>query len=144
MLAKEFQQTADALSNGQNTPLRCERTEGDDVNPKRHVLWALLVTTGCTPYASYTHLSDPRIAGDGYDLVCAGGIYRKANFEARTAGCYNAAPLHGEFIKVDISYVWDGRDGGIPFAGAAEDDDRRDSRSSRVANAGRSSTDGEF
>ena len=91
------------------------------------------VITACTPYASYTHLSDPRIAGDGYDLICAGGIYRKANFEARTAGCYNAAPLHGEFVKVDISYVWEPRDRVLSFSEASDDDDREGDGTAQVA-----------
>ena len=95
--------------------------------------WTFLVLTGCTPYASYTHLSDPRVAGDGYDLVCAGGIYRKANFEARTAGCYNAAPLHGEFVKVDISYVWEPRARVLSFSEASDSNERKGTGENQVA-----------
>lgn len=102
---------------------------------KLHFLWVLLAISGCTPYASYTHLSDPRIAGDGYDLVCAGGIYRRANFEARTAGCYNAAPLHGEFVKVDISYVWEPRDSALSFSEASDGDERKNEGTTQVAQA---------
>lgn len=97
--------------------------------------------SGCTPYASYTHLSDPRIAGDGYDLVCAGGIFRRANFEARTAGCYNAAPAHGEFVKVDISYVWDPNTSDLSFAKASKEEGN--DKPTQVARAGRLPADGE-
>lgn len=30
---------------------------------------------GCSPFLEYQHRSDPRIANDGYDLLC-GGLYK--------------------------------------------------------------------
>ena len=62
----------------------------------------LLLLSGCSPYVGYTHLSDPRIANDGYDLVCTGvkGEYLS------TGICRNLADNKGEFIKVDLEYVW--------------------------------------
>jgi len=62
----------------------------------------LLFLSGCAPYVGYTHLSDPRIANDGYDLVCAGvkGEY------ISTGVCKNLAKNNGEFIKIDVEYVW--------------------------------------
>ena len=66
------------------------------------VILVLLLLSGCAPYVGYTHLSDPRISNDGYDLVCTGvkGEYLS------TGVCKNLAPYGGEFIKVDLEYVW--------------------------------------
>ena len=62
----------------------------------------LLFLSGCAPYVGYTHLSDPRIANDGYDLVCTGvkGEY------ISTGICKNLGHNNGEFIKIDVEYVW--------------------------------------
>lgn len=67
-----------------------------------YLLVVVICLSGCAPYVGYTHLSDPRIANDGYDLVCTGvkGEYLS------TAVCKNLAPNKGEFIKVDLEYVW--------------------------------------
>ncbi len=59
---------------------------------------------GCAPYVGYTHLSDPRINGDGYDLVCGGGKTKK-NLDMSMAVCKNMRG--GEFIRLDVEYVWD-------------------------------------
>ena len=50
---------------------------------------------------SDAQISDPRIANDGYDLVCTGvkGEYLS------TGVCRNLARNEGEFIKIDLEYV---------------------------------------
>ena len=54
---------------------------------------------GCAPFAEYEHLSDPRIKGDGYDLICLGGI-RGERVEISTGVCKN---LHGgEMVKINM------------------------------------------
>lgn len=63
----------------------------------------LLLLTGCQPFVEYEHLSDPRIANDGYDLVCGGAQYKHTS----VAVCQNFAPYGGQFVKVNAKYVWD-------------------------------------
>ncbi len=67
------------------------------------VIFLLFILAGCAPYVGYTHLSDPRIGDDGYDLVC-GGLKADKTVELSAAVCKN---LHGgEYIKFDIEYIW--------------------------------------
>lgn len=69
----------------------------------RILLYIVVVfLTGCAPYVGYTHLSNPRVSNDGYDLVCTGlkGEY------LTTGVCKNLADNSGEFVKVDLEYVW--------------------------------------
>jgi hypothetical protein len=63
----------------------------------------LLWLSGCAPYVGYTHLSDPQVDNDGYDLVCAGTKWTYA----KAALCKNLASAGGEYIKIDLEYVWD-------------------------------------
>jgi hypothetical protein len=48
-------------------------------------------------------LSDPQVDNDGYDLVCAGTKWTYA----KAALCKNLASAGGEYIKIDLEYVWD-------------------------------------
>jgi hypothetical protein len=66
-------------------------------------LSAFALLSGCSPYVGYTHLSDPSVSNDGYDLVCAGGKLKYVS----VAGCRNLAPNEGNFIKIDAEYVWE-------------------------------------
>lgn len=59
------------------------------------------LSTSCAPYVGYTHMSDPRIANDGYDLVCVGGE-KGERFLIDTAVCKDIRG--GEMIKVDVRY----------------------------------------
>ena len=65
---------------------------------KTLMLFTILLS-GCT--ASYKHLSDPRVANDGYDLVC-GGVELGKNITASIDLCKN---IHGgEFIHAELKY----------------------------------------
>jgi hypothetical protein len=67
-------------------------------------LLLLLLLSGCSPYVGYTHLSDPRVENDGYDLVCGGAKIRKT-LEVSAAVC---GDLRGdEYVKIDVEYVFD-------------------------------------
>ena len=67
-----------------------------------YLLFMAVFIAGCAPYVGYTHLSDPRVSSDGYDLVCGG-----VKGEYLTAGvCKNMAANGGEFVKLDLEYVW--------------------------------------
>lgn len=57
--------------------------------------------SGCAPYVGYTHLSDPRIKDDGYDLICVGGE-TKEKLSIDTAVCKDVRG--GEMVKVDVRY----------------------------------------
>ena len=65
---------------------------------------AFLALSGCV--TSYRHISDPRIANDGYDLVC-GGVETDVG-RVRLSGdlCKNVAPRGGERIHVAVQYRW--------------------------------------
>jgi len=68
--------------------------------------WIILsLLSGCSHYVGYTHLSDPRIANDGYNLVCLGSQAEMV-LTIDAAVCGNASPNRGEFVKVDIRYIW--------------------------------------
>jgi len=58
--------------------------------------------SGCV--TSYQHLSDPRIAGDGYDLLCGGIEHNISHIRLRGDLCGNIAPNGGEFIHASIEY----------------------------------------
>lgn len=64
----------------------------------------LLATSmaGCT--TSYHHISDPRIANDGYDLLCGGFKKEVGNWQASGELCQNVAPYGGQFIHTSITY----------------------------------------
>jgi len=70
------------------------------------ILILLTVLAGCAPYVGYSHLSDPNIRDDGYDLICGGVKYREhANpVEATIAGCANVRG--GQMFRIDVDYVW--------------------------------------
>lgn len=64
-----------------------------------------LQLTGCSPYAEYRHISDPRISGDGYDLLCGGAQHATQGFEIHGGLCRN---VHGgEYVQAGVKYVWD-------------------------------------
>lgn len=62
--------------------------------------------TGCV--TSYQHLSDPRIANDGYDLLCGGVETQALGLDLRGDLCQNVAPNGGEFVRVSVEYRWKG------------------------------------
>ena len=58
---------------------------------------------GCV--ASYQHLSDPRVANDGFDFLC-GGVKHDvgARVRIRADVCKNVAPRGGEKIHASLEY----------------------------------------
>ena len=64
------------------------------------------ILMGCTPYIGYTHLSQPNIDDDGYDLICAGGEREKGRLRTDLAMCENIAPYGGTFFKADVKFLF--------------------------------------
>jgi len=67
------------------------------------ILAAVLALTGCT--TSYKHFSNPRVSGDGYDLIC-GGVEKGDRLTVAVDACYNVNPGHGEFIFIEVKKRW--------------------------------------
>ena len=65
-------------------------------------LLAASLLSGCV--ASYQHQSDPRIAGDGYDLICLGAEHDQAYIRVRGDICGNVAPNGGEVFRLSVEY----------------------------------------
>ena len=66
------------------------------------ILSVSLCLSGCvTPYLGYTHLSDPAVSGDGWDLFCGGVKKRYKLVEGRVAWCQNAHD-HGQQVMLGI------------------------------------------
>lgn len=65
-----------------------------------------LVGCGIQPVASYTHISDPTIANDSFDFVCAGGEKDiMAGFTLNGSGCISSSPnRHKHFVKVEVEW----------------------------------------
>lgn len=70
-------------------------------------LIAVLGGCGTVPFIEYEHLSDSRVSGDGYDLLCAGGITEIASVEVSLAPCKNVSGYGGEYIKINVRKVFD-------------------------------------
>ncbi len=70
------------------------------------LLFMAVFIAGCAPYVGYTHLSDPRVTNDGYDLVCIGLKGEYLLIESTFGFCENTAAYGGEFVKLDLEYVW--------------------------------------
>ena len=70
----------------------------------RLLLLLILPLAGCV--TSYQHLSDPRIAGDGYDLVCGGIEHDVRGLRLRGDICTNASDGGGEFLHAAVEYRW--------------------------------------
>ena len=66
----------------------------------------MLALSGCTPYVGYTHLSQPSVANDGYDLICAGGEREKGMLRTDLAVCENVASSGGTFVKADVKILF--------------------------------------
>ena len=66
----------------------------------------LLLLTGCTPYIGYTHLSQPNVRDDGYDLVCGGVETEKGPLRVDVAACENLASNGGTYAKVDAKILF--------------------------------------
>ena len=49
----------------------------------------IVMAAGCAPYVGYTHLSDPRINNDGYDLACLGNESEVKRIQFDAAICQN-------------------------------------------------------
>ena len=65
-------------------------------------LAASLFLSGCvTPYLGYTHLSDPAVNNDGWDMVCGGVKKRYKQVEGRAAWCQNVH-LHNQQVMLGI------------------------------------------
>ena len=63
----------------------------------------LILLSGCTPYVGYTHLSQPNVNDDGYDLMCGGVEYRKRHVRIDGAVCENLANSHTDtYGKIDV------------------------------------------
>ena len=62
----------------------------------------LLLLSGCAPYVGYTHLSQPNIDDDGYDLVCVGAEKELGPLQTDIAACENLASRGGTYAKVDV------------------------------------------
>ena len=67
-------------------------------------LGVVICLVGCAPFVGYSHLSDPRINDDGYDLVCGGAKITNA-LNLSFGVCRNLANSEGTLIKIDIEYV---------------------------------------
>ena len=65
----------------------------------------LIFLHGCTAFVEYEHLSNPGVSGDGYDLICVGGVGEIVTVEVSIAPCKNVNG--GEFIKVNARKVFD-------------------------------------
>ena len=65
-----------------------------------------LLLGGCAPYVGYTHLSQPNVRDDGYDLVCGGVEIEKGRFRGDVAACENMASNGGTFAKVDARILF--------------------------------------
>lgn len=64
---------------------------------------AAIIVTGCTPYVGYTHLSQPNVDDDGFDLICGGFETQKRHVRGDIAGCENLARSGTEtYIRADI------------------------------------------
>ena len=70
----------------------------------------LLALTGCElqPVFSYQHQSDPRIANDGYDFVCAGVETNLNNFRLRTDACKDLSGFKKEAMRASVEYRFSG------------------------------------
>lgn len=68
-------------------------------------IFIILITVflnGCV--ASYTHISNPRIDNDGFDLVCLEGIYKVNDFNLRGGTCKDLSGTKEEYAKIGIEY----------------------------------------
>ena len=61
--------------------------------------------TGCTPFVSYTHLSDPGIDDDSFDLACGGIELEKYNVTTAVAACHDHWRSN-QYAKIDVTYRW--------------------------------------
>ena len=68
----------------------------------------LLFLCGCAPYVGYTHISDPRIANDGYDLICGGTEQDISELNTDLAICQNVRG--GTYIKAEFKVFLGERD----------------------------------
>ena len=75
------------------------------MNALKTLIWitSLWTASACQPIIEYEHLSDPRIDGDGYDLIC-GGLEGGDRLSASVAACHNMAPYGGQYVKVNVRY----------------------------------------
>ena len=54
------------------------------------VIAAALLLSGCTPFVSYQHLSDPRVDDDAYDMGCVGLKQYEGRLTAKASACHDA------------------------------------------------------
>ena len=69
-------------------------------------LLPLLLLQACTPYVGYTHLSQPNVDDDGYDLICGGGEHEKGMIRTDLALCENVASGGGTFVRADVKILF--------------------------------------
>jgi hypothetical protein len=71
-------------------------------------VWAVIIAigfilVGCSPFASYEHLSQPNVANDGYDLGCIGVEHDRGRWVVEGALCENFANSRTDtFGKVNV------------------------------------------
>ena len=76
-------------------------------------LGSMFLMTGCgslNPYAEYQHLSDPRIAHDGYDLMCGGAQHATRGLTFHAGVCKDVTGTRGEYINAGVRYVMETAD----------------------------------
>ena len=71
------------------------------------VIWIGLQMIGCTPYAEYRHMSDPRVSDDGFDLVCGGAQHATDGLEIHAGLCKDVTGYKGEYVQAGVKYVWE-------------------------------------
>jgi hypothetical protein len=64
----------------------------------------LLLLSGCT--TSVRHLSDPSVAEDGFNLVCAGIEQDDYVFTMALDVCHNVSGIRGEYVFAEVKYHW--------------------------------------
>lgn len=66
----------------------------------------LMLLSGCAPFVSYDHMSDPRIANDGFDLVCGGAQVDAVGLEWHAGVCKDLSGFRNEYAKAGFRKVW--------------------------------------
>ena len=58
--------------------------------------------SGCV--ASYQHFSDPRVANDGYDLMCLGAEITRYQITARIDACQGIGPYSEQMMHTSLEW----------------------------------------
>ena len=68
-------------------------------------IFIILITVflnGCV--ASYTHISNPQIDNDGFDLACLEGIHKIKGVKFRGGACKDISGTKEEYLKIGVEY----------------------------------------